>query len=293
MFGPVLTAIVTPFTGGRVDERAFVSLLQHLMANGSDGVCVAGTTGETSTLTDAEQTHLFALAVDAIGGQSVIAGAGANDTAHAIRLTEAAAKAGCRAVLSVTPYYNRPPREGLRRHFAAVAGVGLPVVLYNIPARTGLNMPPEVIAELAEIPGIVALKQANDDLEQSRRVLAETDLYVYAGNDDLMGPLLPMGGAGVISVASHLVGGRLQEMAAAAAAGDWETVSAIDQALAPLFEGLFTTSNPILIKAALHMAGLIPTDELRLPLVPATDEERAALRDVLDRVGVAVGTVSG
>lgn len=293
VFGPVLTAIVTPFRDGRVDEESFARLLHHLVANGSDGVVVAGTTGEASTLTDAEQVRLFEIAVSEVGGQTrVIAGAGANDTAHAVRLTQGAFDAGCEAVLSVTPYYNKPPREGLRRHFAAVAAVGLPVILYNIPGRTALNMPPDVLAELAEIPGIVAVKQANEDLDQSRRILAETDLVLYAGNDDLLGPFLEMGGAGVISVASHLVGGRMQEMVAAALAGDLATMRAIDGALQPLYEGLFTTTNPILIKAALQMVGLIQSDELRLPLVAATEAERSALRTVLDRCGIGAGAAA-
>jgi len=290
VLGAVLTAVVTPFDErGDVDDPAFRSLVRYLLGAGSDGIVVAGTTGEASTLTDDERLGLIRATVEEVAGTgSVVAGTGSNDTAHSVHLTEQARGMGVDAVLVVTPYYNRPPREGIVRHVAAIADVGVPVVLYNIPGRTGLNMAPDLIAELADIPGVVALKEANPDLAQPRQVRAETTLALYAGNDDMLLPILEMGGAGVISVASHLVGDRMQEMTAAVLRGDLDGARAIDASLAGLYTGLFETTNPILIKAALEMLGLIPSGRLRLPLVDATPAERQALRTVLEAQGLIV-----
>ncbi len=288
VLGAVLTAVVTPFdASGAVDERAYRSLVQFLLAHGSEGIVVAGTTGEASTLSDPERIALFRATVEECDGQgTVVAGTGTNDTAHSVHLTEIAQDLGVDAALVVTPYYNRPPAEGIRQHVAAIAAVGLPVVLYNIPVRTGINMPPALIADLARIPGVVALKQANPDLGETQRVADETELAIYAGNDDMLMPVLEMGGAGVISVASHLVGAQMQQMVAAVNAGDVKAAQAIDRSLAPLWSGLFETSNPILIKAALDMLGIIPGDVLRLPLVQATPDERAALAVLLESQGI-------
>lgn len=283
MLGAVLTAAVTPFdASGEVDEAAYRALVQRLLATGSDGIVVAGTTGEASTLSDVERIALFEVTREETRGiGTMVAGTGSNDTAHSVHLTHAAKEIGADAVLVVTPYYNKPPAEGIRRHVAAIAEVGLPVVLYNIPGRTALNMPPELIIELAAIPGVAALKQANEDLDQLRAIMDGCDLAIYAGNDDMLMPVLEMGGTGVISVASHLVGARMQQMAALAAAGDLDGARAIDASLAGVWSGLFEVTNPILIKAALDMLGMIPTDVLRLPLVQATPAERARLADVL------------
>ncbi len=288
VLGAVLTAVVTPFdASGAVDERAYRSLVQFLLAHGSEGIVVAGTTGEASTLSDPERIALFRATVEECDGQgTVVAGTGTNDTAHSVHLTEIAQDLGVDAALVVTPYYNRPPAEGIRQHVAAIAAVGLPVVLYNIPVRTGTNMPPALIADLARIPGVVALKQANPDLGETQRVADETELAIYAGNDDMLMPVLEMGGAGVISVASHLVGEKMQQMVAAVNAGDVKAAQAIDRSLAPLWSGLFETSNPILIKAALDMLGIIPGDVLRLPLVQATPDERVALAALLESQGI-------
>ncbi len=288
VLGAVLTAAVTPFdTEGAVDDAAYRALVRYLLANGSDGIVVAGTTGEASTLTDDERIALFrSTAEECAGIGTVVAGTGSNDTAHSVHLTEVAKGIGVDAVLVVTPYYNRPPAEGIRRHVAAIAEVGVPVVLYNIPGRTGINMPPDLIAELARIPGVATLKQANPDLAEARRVADETDLAIYAGNDDMLLPILEMGGAGVISVASHLVGDRMQQMVAAVNAGDVEGARAIDASCASLWSGLFETTNPILIKAALDMLGVIPGDVMRLPLVEATAGERSALRSLLVSQGL-------
>lgn len=288
MLGAILTAMATPFDPDlRVDEAATTVLANHLIDHGSDGLVVAGTTGESSTLNDEEKVNLYRLAVREVGGRaSVVAGTGSNDTAHSVHLTRLAADVGVDAVLVVTPYYNRPPRAGIIGHVAAIAEVGLPVILYNIPGRSVVNMPPDLIAELAQIPNVVAVKQANPDLDECREVARTTDLALYAGNDDMLYPVLEMGGVGVISVASHLVGEEMAAVAAAAAKGDLEEARRRDAALADLYAALFVTTSPILIKSALEMIGLIPSARLRLPLVEATPVQRDILRSVLERQGI-------
>lgn len=278
--------MVTPFDRrGRLDEDATVAIMRHLVANGSDGVVLSGTTGEASTLTDDEKIRLFELGMETLGGSAtVIAGTGSNDTAHSVHLTEVAAKLGVDAVLVVTPYYNRPPRAGLIGHVRAIADVGVPVILYNIPSRSIVNMPPDLIAEMAEIPGVVAVKEANPD--QVDAVVAIPGLVVYAGNDDLLLPVVLGGGAGVISVASHLAGRQMQAICDAARAGDGVSATVLDTALHGLYEGLFTTTSPILIKAALEMLGLIPCGRLRLPLIEATPQERDVLTGLLEAQGL-------
>jgi 4-hydroxy-tetrahydrodipicolinate synthase len=288
VFGAILTAMATPFDADlRVDEAATPRLAPHLVDHGSDGLVMAGTTGEASTLTDDEKVALYRIAKREVGDRAtVVAGTGSNDTAHSVHLTRLAAEAGADACLVVTPYYNRPPRAGIVGHVGAIAAVGVPVILYNIPSRSVVNMPPDLIAELAEIPNVVAVKQANPDLAECRQVAATTDLAVYAGNDDMLLPVLEMGGPGVISVASHLVGEEMQAIVAAAARGDMDDARARDAGLQDLIAALFVTSNPILLKAALEMTGLIPSGRLRLPLVEATPVERDILRTVLERQGI-------
>ena len=288
MFGAILTAMVTPFDADlRVDEGATVALMHHLLGHGSDGLVVAGTTGEASTLTDAEKLQLYALAKREIGDAApVIANTGSNDTAHSVHLTQQAAELGCDAVLAVTPYYDKPPREGIVAHFAAIAAVGLPVIVYNIPGRSVLNLEPTVLAELAEIPNVVGVKQAHEDLDELRAICNARDLAVYAGNDDLLLAVTELGGAGVISVASHLVGREMGEIYAAGIAGDLERARAIDASLQDLYAALFVTANPILIKAALEMLGLIPSDRMRLPMVQASPVERHILQSVLEQHGI-------
>ncbi len=287
VFGPILTAMVTPFDAdGRIDEASTVSLIRHLRAHGSDGVVMAATTGEASTLTDDEKIRLFQLGKDEVGSLgSVIANTGSNDTAHSVHLTEEAARIGVDAVLAVTPYYNRPPRAGIIGHFAAIAEVGVPVIVYNIPGRCGLNLEPSLLGELASIPNIVGLKQANPDLDELRAVMAQTPLAVYAGNDDMLLPVVEGGGIGVISVASHIVGEQMAAMVAAGAAGDLDAAGRIDRSLADLVAALFVTTSPILIKAAVQMLGLIPSDRVRLPMVTATPVQRDILRSVLEQQG--------
>ena len=265
--GAVLTAIVTPFDErNRVNEESFVALMRHLAENGSDGFVVAGTTGEASTLTEEEQLGLIGLAVsERPAGKSIIAGTGTNDTRQAVHLTERATELGVDAVLSVTPYYNRPSPLGLRRHYEAVASAtDKPTLLYNIPSRTGTNIPPELLAELAQIEGITGVKQANPDELQPI-----DGLDVYAGDDASFLRTLEFGGAGVISVASHIVGNEMRRMV-----DEPEQRAEIDASLRDVYETLFLTSNPTCTKAALNLLGF-EVGGLRLPLVPATSEETA------------------
>ncbi len=288
MLGAILTAMVTPFDPDmRVDEAAAITLAHHLVEHGSDGLVIAGTTGEASTLSDEEEVALYRMAVREVGDRaSVVAGTGSNDTAHSVHLTRAAAEAGVDAVLVVTPYYNRPPRAGILAHVAAIAEVGLPVIIYNIPGRSVVNLEPDLIAELGTIPNVIAVKQANPDLAECREVARTSGLTLYAGNDDMLFPVLEMGGTGVISVASHLVGDEMAAVVAAAREGDLDEARRRDAVLGDLYAALFVTTSPILIKAALEMTGLIPSARLRLPLVEATPVQRDILRSVLERQGI-------
>lgn len=276
--GAVLTAIITPFDErNRVNEDAFVALMRHLAEHGSDGFVVAGTTGEASTLSEEEQLGLIGLAVaERPAGKTIIAGTGTNDTRQAVHLTERATDLGVDAVLSVTPYYNRPSPLGLKRHYEAVASAtDKPTLLYNIPSRTGTNMPPELLAELAQIEGVTGVKQSNS--EELRQI---EGLDLYAGDDANFLRTLEMGGAGVISVASHLVGSELRRMV-----DEPENRAEIDASLRDVYETLFLTSNPTCTKAALNLLGL-DGGGLRLPLVEATPDETTAVRAMLERHGL-------
>ena len=279
--GEILTAIVTPFDErGQVNGDAFVALMRHLADNGSDGFVVAGTTGEASTLTDEEQLGLIELAVsERPAGKSIIAGTGTNDTRQAVYLTERATELGADAMLSVTPYYNRPSRLGLRRHYEAVAAAtDKPTILYNIPTRTGTNMPPDLLEELAQIGGVSAVKQANADELQPI-----DGLEIYAGDDGTLARTLDMGGAGGILVASHVVGNEMRRMV-----DEPENRADIDESLRDVFRTLFLTSNPTCTKAALNMLGH-EVGGLRLPLVEATSEEKAEIKAMLERHGLLAG----
>jgi 4-hydroxy-tetrahydrodipicolinate synthase len=291
VLGEVLTAVVTPFRAdGAVDEAAFRRLCAHLVDTGSDGVVVAGTTGEAPTLTDEERLGLFAAAVEAVGDRAtVVAGTGTYSTAHSVHLTGQAHELGVDAVLVVTPYYNKPPARGIVEHFRAIAAAtDRPVIVYNIPQRVVVNIEPETLAELAEIPNVAAVKQATTDLDQARRILAGTDLALYAGNDDLLMPFLELGAVGGILVYTHLVGPRVRELVRRFREGDVEGARAIDAELRPVIDALAVTTNPIPVKAALAMVGH-DAGGLRLPLVEATDDEKAAIRDALERAGVLAG----
>jgi 4-hydroxy-tetrahydrodipicolinate synthase len=276
--GAILTAIVTPFDESlAVNEEAFVALMRHLSENGSDGFVVAGTTGEASTLTDEEQLELIGLAVaERPPGMKIVAGTGTNDTRQAVYLTERATALGADAVLSVTPYYNKPSRLGLKRHYEAVAAAtDKPTLLYNIPSRTATNIPPDLLADLARIDGIEGVKQANADELQLIDGLA-----LYAGDDATFARTLDIGGAGVISVASHIVGNEMRRMV-----DEPERRTEIDASLRDVYETLFMTASPTCTKAALNLLGR-EAGGLRLPLVEATDAELATVRALLVRHGL-------
>ncbi len=292
MLGEVLTAVVTPFDAdGSVDYERFRELAAYLLDHGSDGLVVAGTTGESPTLSDDERLELLRVAVDAVGGRgTVVAGTGTYSTAHSVHLTREAHEVGVDGFLVVTPYYNKPPVRGIVEHFKAVtAESDKPIVVYNIPGRVVLNLAPEAIAELAEIPTVRAVKQANDDLDQARRILAETDLDLYAGDDVLVHPFLELGGVGGVCVHTHVVGPQVKQMIRAFRDGDAETAKRIDEELGPSYELLKVQTNPIAIKAALNLLGH-QVGGLRLPLVEATDDEVAQVRACLERLGVLAAT---
>jgi len=294
MLGEVLTAIVTPFADdGSVDLDAFRRLASHLVENGSDGLVVAGTTGEAPTLTDEEKLALFAAAVEAVGDRAtIVAGTGSNDTAHSVHLTEQAHALGVDAFLVVTPYYNKPPPRGIVGHFAAIAEVtDRPIVVYNIPQRCVVNIEPETISQLAAIPNVVAVKQATTDPAQARHIVEERGLALYAGNDDLLQPFLELGGVGGVCVYTHLVGGRVKEQIRLFRSGDVAGARAIDEELQVVMEALAVTTNPIPVKTALRLAGH-EVGGFRLPLVEATDDECARIRAGLERAGVLPARVS-
>jgi 4-hydroxy-tetrahydrodipicolinate synthase len=276
--GAILTAIVTPFDDDlNVDEQAFVDLLHHLAGHGSDGFVVCGTTGEASTLTDEEHLRVVDLAVrERPEGVSITAGVGSNDTRHAVELTERATALGVDAVLSVTPYYNKPNRRGIVRHYEEVArATDKPIILYNIPSRVVIDVPNDLLAELAQLDGVEYVKQANNDN------LAPIDgLGIYAGNDDILLRTLEIGGCGGICVASHLVGDEMRRMV-----DEPEHRADIDASLRDIYAAMGVTTNPIPVKAALELAGH-PVGGLRLPLVEADEGERAQIRAVLERHGL-------
>ena len=288
VLGEVLTAIVTPFKDdGAIDYERFRELAQHLVENGSDGIVVAGTTGESPTLSDDERLELFRVAVDAHGGSAtVVAGTGTYSTTHSIHLTRAAHEIGVDGFLVVTPYYNKPPQRGIVEHFKAIAAESdRPIVVYNIPARVVINIEPETIIELAEIPTVKAVKQANDDLAQARRIVDESGLDLYAGDDNLIYPFLELGGIGGVCVHTHVVGPQVKELVRLWNAGEHDAARALDRELAPSIEILRAAPNPIAIKAALTLLGHEVGGD-RLPLVEATEEERERVRDCLARLGL-------
>jgi 4-hydroxy-tetrahydrodipicolinate synthase len=279
--GTVITAIVTPFDDQlRVDEDAFVSLLRHLADHGSDGFVVCGSTGEAATLSDDEQMRVVELAVaEKPEGVKIVAGTGSNDTRHAVELTERATALGVDGTLSVTPYYVKPNRRGLLAHYREVVrATDKPVLLYNIPSRTALDVPNDQLAELGQLDNVIGVKQANN------ANLAPIDgLEVYAGNDDIFARTLDMGGAGGILVASHVVGDEMRRMVT-----EPERRAEIDAALRDVYAAMGVTTNPIPVKAALNLLGH-RAGGLRLPLIEASAEERDAVQAVLERHGLLSG----
>ncbi len=280
----VITAMATPFgTDGGVDEAAARGLARHLVEHGSHGVVVAGTTGESPTLSDREKLSLLGAVLEEIGDDAtVICGTGSNDTAHTAELTRAASERGAHGALVVTPYYNKPNPPGIRAHFAAVAEAApeLPIILYNIPSRVVVNIGPELLGELARIENVVAVKQANNDELQPI-----AGLGILAGNDDVFRRTLELGGVGGILVASHLVGPQLREIWEAVQAGEAERARRIEADLQPVLEALGVTSNPIPLKAALEMLGL-DSGRMRLPMVPADSEQREVIHSALEGAGL-------
>jgi 4-hydroxy-tetrahydrodipicolinate synthase len=287
VLGEVLTAVVTPFKAdGSLDLDGFRSLARHLVDNGSDGLVVTGTTGESPTLSDDERFELYEAAVDEVGDRAtVIAGTGTYSTAHSVHLTERANGFGVDGFLVVTPYYNKPPPRGIVEHFRAIAAVtDKPIVVYNIPSRVVLNLETDTIAEIAGLANVTAVKQANADLEQARRIV-ELGLDLYAGDDDLILPFLELGAVGGVCVHTHVVGPQVKELIRLYRAGDVEGARALDERLRPALGILKVAPNPIAIKAALNMLGL-EVGGLRLPLVEATEDEAAEIRSCLERLGL-------
>jgi 4-hydroxy-tetrahydrodipicolinate synthase len=282
--GRFLTAMVTPFDAdGKIDYPQARRLAQALVASGSDGVVVAGTTGESPSLTRDEQSRLFAEIKEALDGKgNVVAGTGSNSTAEAIEYTNDAQKVGVDAVLSVVPYYNKPPQEGMYQHFKAIAeNTDLPVILYNVPSRTASNMTAETTIRLSQIPNIIGVKEAGGDLDQAADIIngAQPGFLVWSGNDDQTYRIMSLGGYGIISVASHIVGKQIKAMMELTLNEDFERAATEHRRLMPLFQGLFIVANPIPVKYAVNKVGF-PVGEPRLPLVPP-DAETAAEIDAL------------
>lgn len=289
-FGRVLTAMVTPFDQDlQVDYQAAERLALHLIESGSDGVVVAGTTGESPTLTKKEKLSLFKTVVEAVGGKgTVIAGTGSYDTAESIELTKEAERTGVDGVMLVAPYYSKPSQEGLYRHFLAIAkGTSLPVIIYNIPGRTAINVTVDTLVKLAAIDNIIAVKEASGNLNQVSEIYekAPREFSIYSGDDALTLPVLSVGGVGIISVASHIVGRKIQEMISAFYKGDNATAIRINGELGPLTRSLFITSNPIMVKCACNLLGF-KVGGMRLPLVEASESEVKIMQDVLKNLGL-------
>ena len=292
-FGRLVTAMVTPFTAtGSLDTTRAVELAAHLVDDlGNDGLVLNGTAGESPTTTDTEKAELVRAVVDAVGDRAaVVAGVGTFDTEHSVELAAQAAKAGAHGTLVVTPYYSRPPQAGLLAHFRAVAeATDLPVMLYDIPHRSGVAIATETLLRLAEHPQIVAVKDAKGDLTATSAVTAATDLAYYSGDDALTLPLLAVGAVGVVGTSTHFVGRETAAMIQAHLAGDPARALALHRRLLPLFTGIFATQGTILVKAGLALQGR-PVGGVRLPLVPATEAEVEALAACMVAAGVPTST---
>jgi 4-hydroxy-tetrahydrodipicolinate synthase len=284
-FGNVITALITPFDkNDNVNIEESLRLSKHLVANGTDTLLLTGTTGESPTLTHQEEYDLYQAYVQEFKGNvPIMVGTGSNSTRTAIIATQKAQSYGADATLQVVPYYNKPSQEGMIRHFKAIAeNTDLPVMLYNIPGRTGVNMEPETIATLADVPNIVAVKEAAGSIDQVKKIkaLVPETFNIYSGDDGLTVDFMKEGAVGVVSVASHVAGQQIQKMVAAFKAGDIQTAESLSTALMPLFDVLFITSNPTPVKAALELQGF-NVGRPRLPLIEATESERQKVKDVL------------
>lgn len=291
-FGQVLTAMVTPFDqNGEVDFNATRTLVDYLIENGTDGIVVAGTTGESPTLTTEEKVALFKFVVDAVNGRvPVIAGTGSNNTRASISLTKLAEETGVDGIMLVAPYYNKPSQEGMYQHFKAIAeSTPLPIMLYNIPGRSVVNLSVETIVRLSQIQNIVALKEASGNLDAMAEIISQapSDFTLYSGDDGLALPVLAIGGAGVVSVASHVIGNEIQEMINHFKNGNVQDAASAHRRLLPIMKALFAAPNPAPVKAALNMNG-VNVGGLRLPLLPLTTEEQRTLQGVLPASNVKV-----
>lgn len=288
IFGQVITAMVTPFDKDlSIDYNALEKLIEHLIATGSDTLLVAGTTGESPTLSDAEKLDLFRACKEIAGKRAkIMAGTGSNSTIHSVEFSQEAEKVGVDCLLVVSPYYNKPTQEGLYRHFKAIAdAVDIPVVPYNIPGRTAVTIEPETLARLAEIKNIVAVKDAVGNLEKTSKTrLLAPNLEIYSGDDSMTLPMLALGGQGVISVASHVVGSEIKQMITSFKEGKTKEAEEIHLKLFELFKALFVITNPIPVKAALNLIG-IPVGGLRLPLCEADEKTVALLKSELKKLG--------
>lgn len=288
-FGRILTAMVTPFNDDySVNYEQAAKLAQYLVENGSDGLVVAGSTGEAATLGIEEKLKLFETVMEAVGDKAtIIAGTGSNDTRASIKMTQEAERLGVHGAMLVGPYYNKPPQEGFYQHFKAIAtATKLPIILYNVPGRTASNILPETIERLSQIDNIVAVKEASGNLDQVSEIIRITpdDFMVYSGDDSLTLPILALGGAGIISVASHIVGVKMQQMILAFESGNLAKAQSIHNELLPFFKVIFITTNPIPIKAAVNLIGQ-SAGPLRLPLIAPAENELAKIKSVMHEVG--------
>lgn len=284
-FGQLITAMVTPFDEqGEIDFPATRNLINHLIENGSDGLVVAGTTGESPTLTNEEKVNLFEFTVQVAGGRvPVIAGTGSNNTRESIQLTQQAEAAGVDGIMLVVPYYNKPSQEGMYQHFKTIArAASLPIMLYNIPGRSSVNMSPETIIRLADIPNIVAVKEASGNLDAMADIIEHTpaDFALYSGDDGLTLPVLSIGGAGVVSVSAHIIGPEMKTMMSHFNSGRIHEASTLHRRMLPIMKELFAAPNPSPVKAALNLEG-VAVGGVRLPMLPLTDVQLSSLNRVL------------
>ncbi|PLR84266.1 4-hydroxy-tetrahydrodipicolinate synthase [Bacillus canaveralius] len=288
LFGRVSTAMVTPFDKkGHVDFAKTTQLVNYLIDHGTESLVVAGTTGESPTLSKEEKLALFQHVVKAVDKRiPVIAGTGSNDTYASIELTKKAEQLGVDAIMVVAPYYNKPNQEGLYQHFKAIAeSTKLPVMVYNIPGRASVNIAPETVVRLSQIANIAAVKEASGDLNAMTHIIANTDddFLLYSGDDGLTLPVLAIGGAGVVSVASHVIGNEMQEMVRAHFSGNFAQAAKLHQTILPVMQGLFTSPSPVPVKTALQLEGL-DVGSVRLPLVPLSEQERTTLANLLKTI---------
>jgi 4-hydroxy-tetrahydrodipicolinate synthase len=295
-FGQILTAMVTPFDqNGEIDFNATRNLINYLIANGTDGLVVAGTTGESPTLTMEEKVELFKFVVEVVDGRvPVIAGTGSNNTRASISLTNLAEKTGVDGIMLVVPYYNKPSQEGLYQHFKAIAeSTSLPVMLYNIPGRSVVNLSVETVVRLAKIPNIVSIKDASGNLDAMAEIISQTpkDFSLYSGDDGLTLPVLSIGGAGVISVASHIIGNEMQTMIKNFKNGKLQEAAKAHRSLLPIIKALFAAPSPSPVKAALNL-NAIPVGGVRLPMVPLNDEEKSSLQQALQLLNAKEEAIS-